>query len=125
FARLAQFADLFDAVVAGSINLENIQRAALGDLLAARILFIEINPWPVSAVQAFGKDTRDGGFAGAARAAEQISMGDALLLDSMRQSLGDVFLAHYVLEALWAILSGYDLVRHSRFRIYGLWQQRT
>ncbi len=36
FAGLAQFAHLFDAVVARAVNFQNVQRAALGDFLDAR-----------------------------------------------------------------------------------------
>ncbi len=67
------------------------------------------------AVQAFGEDAGDGGFAGAARAAKQIGVRDALLLDGVGERLGDVFLADDVGETLRAVLSGYDLICHKIF----------
>ena len=111
-AGLAQLADLLDAVVAGAVDFEHVQRAAFGDFLAARVVVVEIHLRAAGAIEALGEDAGDGGFAGAARAAKQVGVGDALLLDGVGQRLGDVFLAHHIAEALRPILPGYDLIAH-------------
>ena len=111
---LAQFADLLDAVVARAVDFQHVQRAAFGDFLAARVVVVEIDFGAAGAVQAFGEDARDGGFAGAARAAEEIGVRDAFLLDGVGERLGDVLLADDVAKALRPIFSGYDLIRHLR-----------
>src|SRR4029077_307489 len=72
------------------------------------------------AVEAFGEDAGDGGLARAARAAKEIGVRDAFLLDGVAQRLRDVFLADDVSESLRAILAGYDLIGHLRFTIYDL-----
>ena len=48
------------------------------------------------AVEAFGEDAGDGGFAGAARADEQVGVGDPVLLDGVGQGLRDMLLPHHV-----------------------------
>ena len=123
FAGLAQFADLFDAVVARAVNFQNVERAAFGDFNAARILVVEIDFRAAGAVQAFGEDAGDGGLAGAARAAKQVGVRDALLLDGVGERLGDVLLPDDVGEPLRAVFSGDDLIGHGaiydlRFTIY-------
>ena len=120
FAGLAQLAHLLDAVVARAVNFQHVERPALGDFNATRVLVVEINFRAAGAVQAFGKDAGDGGLAGAARAAEQIGVRDALLLDGVGERLGDVFLADHVGETLRAVFSGYDLIGHHRITIYDL-----
>ena len=112
FARLAQFTHLLDAVISGAVNLEDIQRAALGYFLAARVFIVEIDLGPAGAVQTFGKNAGDGGLAGAARAAEEVRMGDSLLLNGMGQRLCDMLLADDVAETLRTVFAGYDLISH-------------
>ena len=58
----------------------------------AGILFVKINFRAAGAIQAFGEDAGDGGLAGAARAAKQVGVRDALLLDGVGERLRDVFL---------------------------------
>ena len=112
FDGVAEIADLFDAVVAGAVDFQNVNGAAFGDLLAAGVVVGEIDAGAVGAIEAFGEDAGDGGLAGAARADEQKGVGDAALRDGVAERLRDVLLADDVREALRAILAGYDLVRH-------------
>jgi hypothetical protein len=51
-------------------------------------------------VESFGKQSRGGGFADAARTREQISVVQTLMLDRVAQRAGDCFLAGYFVEAL-------------------------
>ena len=81
--------------------------------LASRIVFGKIDLRTARAVQAFGENSREGRLARAARADEQISVGDPVLLDGVGQGLGDMFLADDIRKPLRAIFSGYDLVGHS------------
>src|SRR5258708_5275741 len=118
-ARFAQLPYLFDAVVAGAVYLENIKGADLGDFLGTLIVFIEIHLRTASAIKAFGEDAGNRGLAGAARPAEKVRMSDAFLLDGVGQRLGDVFLAHDLVETLWAVFSRNYLISHL-FWIYDL-----
>ena len=70
----------------------------------------EIDLRAVGAIEALGEDAGDGGFARAARADEQVGMGDAVLGDGVAQRLRDVLLADDILEPLRAVFARYDLV---------------
>src|SRR5207248_7245132 len=72
FAGLPQLAHLLDTVVARAVDFQNVERTALGDLLAARVIFVEIYFWSVRAIEAFSENPGDRGLAGAARTAKEI-----------------------------------------------------
>src|ERR1019366_4728070 len=118
----AQLAHLLHAVVARAVNFQNVERAAIGDFLHARVGVIKINFRPAGAVQAFGEDAGDGGLAGAARAAKETRVRDAFLRDGVGERLGDVLLPDHVGETLRAVFSGDDLIGHFdlRFSIFDL-----
>ena len=65
---------------------------------------------PLDAVQAAGQNARDGGFAGAALAGEDIAVRDPLLRDRVLEGGPDVLLADQLREGLRPVLSGDDLV---------------
>ena len=58
------------------------------------------------AVQRHRQNARDGGFADAAMSAEDVAVGDALLLDGVLQGAGDVVLADDVGELLGPVFAG-------------------
>ena len=116
-AGLAQFPHLLHAVVARAVDLHHVERAALGDFPAARIVFVVFHLGTARAVQALGEDAGDGRLARAARAAEEVGMGDAPGRDGMAERVRDVLLPDHVGETLRAILARDDLVRHLGFKI--------
>ena len=120
FAGLTELADLFDAIIAGAINFQNVERPAFGDLKAAWILVVEGDFRAAFTIQAFGENAGDGGLAGAARAAKQVGVRNALLLDGIGERLRDVFLADDLGETLGPVFPGYDFVRHLQITIYDL-----
>ena len=60
YAGLTQLTDLLDAIVTGAVDLKHVDRAALSDLNALGVVVREIDLWPISAVQALGKNPRQG-----------------------------------------------------------------
>ena len=88
---LAQFADVVDAAVAGGVDFDQVKaervRAAVERGGAGR-----------DAVDRAGEDSRGGGFAGAARAAEEIGVGDLVLLDGVAQGAHHGVLPRDVVE---------------------------
>ncbi|MFM1945365.1 MAG: hypothetical protein RI897_4347, partial [Verrucomicrobiota bacterium] len=112
FDRIAEGADFIDAAVAGAVDFHDIEGSAFGDFDAARVIVGEVEFGSVGAVQAFGEDAGDGGFAGASGSAEEVSVGDAALGDGMGKRGGDVVLTDDIAEALWSVFAGYDLVCH-------------
>ena len=93
---------------------ERLARAALGDLVALRFVIGKIDLRPVGAVEALGKNPRQGRLAGSPWPAEQVGMRDALAAAGVGQRLADVILTDDIAEALRTVFAGYDLVRHRR-----------
>ena len=73
-----------------------------------------------AAVEGHGHDARDGGFADAAMAGEDVAVGDAVLAERVHQGAGDVVLAGDVGKALRTVFSGQNLVTHGWTRSFGL-----
>ncbi len=71
-----------DAGAAGSIELMDVGMVALGNGLAGLAGAIRQLPFTLLAQQRFGENARHGGFAGAARAAEQVGVAQAVLLNT-------------------------------------------
>ena len=74
---LAQLADVVDAVVAGRVDLGDVEHRAVVDALADVAHPAGIAVVLVWAVDRLGDDLRAGGLAGAARAGEQICVRNA------------------------------------------------
>ncbi len=113
---VAQFANLVDAAIGGSVDLNHVNGIA-GANLAARIantarlgnrMILRL------AIQRHRQDARDGGFADAAMAAEDVSVRDAPLPNGVLQGAGDVLLPDDLGEFLWPVFAGKDLVAHGR-----------
>ena len=112
FDRLTQLAHLVNAVVARAVNFQHIQGAALGDFQDAEVVVGKVHLGAAGAVEAFGEDAGDGGFARAARPDEKVGVGNAFPGNGVDEGLGDVLLPHHILEPLRTILARYDLIRH-------------
>jgi len=109
---VAQVAHLLDPVVRGAVDLQHVERAALGDLAADLGLGVEVDLRPVGRVERLGDDAGGRGLAGAARADQEVGLGDAPHRDRVGQRPGDVLLADHLGERLGPILAGEDLVGH-------------
>src|SRR5215467_12995851 len=81
FAGLAQLTHLLDSVIAGAIDFQDVKRTPFGNFPASSVRIIELDFWTVGAVETLGENPRNGGLAGAARPAEEVSVGDSFLLD--------------------------------------------
>jgi hypothetical protein len=110
----AEVADLFDAVVRGTVDFEDVEGSAFGDFDAEVFIGIEVRLGAAGAVEGFGEDAGGGGFAGATRAYEEVGVGEALLLDGIAERADDVILTENVVESSGAVFSGEDLVAHGR-----------
>lgn len=107
-----EIADLFDAVVGGTVDFEHIERAAFGDFDADVFLGVELGFRAIGAIQGFGENAGGGGFAGATRADEEVGVGEALLGDRIAQRADDMILTEDVVEGFGTVFSGEDLVTH-------------
>jgi len=102
---LTQLADVVDAAIGGSVNLDDVHGIALGDLPAIGALIARERGYSLFAVEASGKDSGNGGLADSPGAREQVRMGDALGLDGVAKNLGYVRLADDLIEGPRAPLS--------------------
>ena len=105
--RLAQLADLINAAVSGSVNLDHIHRAALADF-HARIAFSAGGGSGLigrAAIQCHGQNARHRGFADAAVPAEDVAMRDPLLRDGVFQCAGDMLLPDDFIKTLGPVLA--------------------
>ena len=67
---------------------------------------------PLLAVEAFGQNARNRGFAHAARAGEQISMMQAAFVERIAQSLHHMLLADQIGKGFRPPLTGENLISH-------------
>ena len=100
---LAEFADRFDAVVACAVDFDDVDVLADGDRPANVAFQARVLGRPVHAIEAFGEDSRDRGFADAARAAEKVGVRDPIEPNRVAERLNHVILTDDVLEALRSI----------------------
>ena len=105
-------ADVIDAVVGGPVDFGDVEGAAFGDFDADGVGGVEVCFGAVGAVEGFGEDAGGGGFSGAARADEEVGVGEAVLGDGVAQGADDVVLSEDVVEGFGAIFPGEDLIAH-------------
>ena len=105
---LAELADLLDAVVAGPVDLDDVDVLADGDRLADVAGAVGLDGRPVHAVQALGEDPGDRGLADPPGPAEEVGVRDPVEADRVPERLDDVILADDVLEPLGPVPPGDD-----------------
>ena len=110
---LTQVADVLHAVVARSVDFENVEAVALRDFFAGVANSAGIGRGAFLAVQRFGEDAGGRGFADAARPDEQIGLREAVGPDGVLQGAGDMLLPHDLRKGLGAVFSGKDAVTHN------------
>ena len=91
---IEQFARFFDARARGGIDFDEVGKASLVDFLAVVAFAAGIGADVVFlAVERFGEDAGDGGFADAARAGKEVSVMNAVMVQRVGQRLGHMRLA--------------------------------
>ena len=108
------FADIVDAGVGGGVDFEQVDEAAGVDVAAGLALAAGFAFFGVFAVEAFGEDAGDGGFAHAARAGEQVGVVQAAFFQGVAQGFDDVFLSDEVGEGFRPPFAGEYLVCHKK-----------
>src|SRR5581483_6033488 len=85
---LAELADFIDATIGGGVDFDDVDGGAGLDFLATVADAAGFGDGVVGglAIQGHGEDSRDGGFADAAVPAEDVAVGNALLLDGVLES---------------------------------------
>ena len=110
--HLAQFADLIDAAIRGCVNFQHVERSARGNFAAGIAGAVRLGGRALHAVERLGQDARGGRLAHATHAGKNIGVGDAVGIDGIGESLGDVLLPDNLTESLRAVFSGDNFIGH-------------
>ena len=104
---LTQVAGIVDAVVAGCVDLHDVERtrAAVGQVLTARALTTGHRSRPLGTVETPRQDPCRGGLATPSGAGEQVGMVDAATFDRGLERIGHMLLTDDLIEGLWAVSS--------------------
>jgi len=105
--------DVFDTVVAGTINLDNIETVAGGNLAAV----ITFPTWrdrrSFHAIERLCQNSRGRCLSDAPRADEEVRMSEPVLRDRVFQRARDMVLSDQIVESLGPIFPRENLVTHA------------
>jgi hypothetical protein len=107
---LPQQANLIDAVVARSVDFENVHVLARRNRLTGVARIARLGAGTTFAIEGFAQNTGSGSLAHPAGTGKQVRMTNPIRLNRTLQTLGDMFLTDEISERLRAILSGDDLI---------------
>ena len=107
---VAQGAHVVHAVVGRGVELDHVEDRPVVDAAAGGALIARIAVNRVLAVDRLGQDLGAGGLAGAARADEQVGMGQPSGLDLLFQRLGNMLLADDVVKRLRPVFAVESLI---------------
>jgi len=111
--HVPQLADVVDARVAGRVDLQHVQVAALGDGQAGVALAAGIPLAVLGAVQGLGQQPRHRGLAAAAGPGEEVGVTQLVLAHGSTQGVSYMGLPHNLAKGLGTVFPGYRLVRHA------------
>jgi hypothetical protein len=104
--------NLIDAAIGRAIDLKNVYRDSLGNLLTVRALVARSRSRTIFAVQRLGKNPCCRGLSYSAHAGKEIGMSDAIRPDSILQCAGNWLLAGNIRKILRPPFPRDDKVRH-------------
>ena len=108
---VAYFPDLLHAAIAGRVQFDDVQVAALVDGHADGALFARVAVPRIQAVDGFGQHPGGGRFTAAPGAAEQVAVADPPLHNGLPERVAHVLLARQVREGSWPPLAVKNLRR--------------
>ncbi len=109
-----QVADVFHAVVAGPVDLDDIEAAPLGDFQTSRALAARLRGGTGLAVQSLRQNAGGGGLADSARTHKKIGLRKPAGVHRILKCARDVLLPDDFGECLRTILAGENSVTHAR-----------
>jgi hypothetical protein len=116
---LTEAAYIINAGITGGVNFNNIQSVAFGDGTAHGTGIAGFALAVGQAVDGFGQNAGGAGLASAARAAEEVGVGDATAAEGIAQGLRNRLLANDLSQGLGAPLAIKDLGSH-RLLLYSI-----
>ena len=109
---VAQFADIIDSVVARPVNLQDVQAAPFGNLLAGIAFATWCCRGTLRTIQRLGEEARRGGLADSTRTNKKISLRHASRGNGILQGARDVILAQHFLKSLRPVFPRKDTIAH-------------
>ena len=110
----AEIADIFHAIVAGAVDFDDIQAAALGDLQTGIAFPARLGRDAFLAIEGLREDAGGGGLADSARADKEVGLREALRGHGILQGARDVVLPDHLGEGLRTVFAGEHAVTHGR-----------
>ena len=117
---LGQISDIVYPGMRGTVDFQDINGAAVRDLLTLVTGVTGVRGWPLFTVQGFGQEPGGGCFPHPARPGKQEGMRHALAADRIPQGAGNMLLPNDVIERLRSPLPGKDEIAHSMAEGLGL-----
>ena len=108
--RLAELADLLDAIVGRTIDFEDIERVSFRDFHQLGVIGVKIDGGAARIVERFRENTGSRGFTGATGAYEEVSVGETALFDGVAKGADDVILPQNIFEGAGTIFAGKNLI---------------
>ena len=105
--------DVFDTVVAGTINLDHVETVAGGNLAAVIAFAARCDRGSFYAIERLRQNSRGRCLSDAARADEEVRVSKPVLRDRVFQRARDMGLADQVVESLGPVFPGENLVTHA------------
>ncbi len=109
---VAKLAHILDAVIAGAINLDDVEAVSGGDFATIIAHAAWRRRWTVHAIQCLSENARCRCFPDPAWSNKKIRMRQPVLGDGIFQRLRNMCLPNQIIESLWPIFAGKNLVAH-------------
>ena len=110
---LTELPDVFDAVVAGTINLDDVKTVAGRNLAAVITFAARRDRGSFHAIERLCQNSRGRCLSDAARPDEEVRVSEPVLRDRVFQRARDMGLADQVVESLGPVFPGENLVTHA------------
>ena len=109
-------ANLIDAAIGRTVDFENVDRIALGNLMTLSADATRSSGWPIIAIQRLGENSRCGCFAHSAHAGEQKCVWNPIGADGVLQGSGNMLLPGDIRKGLRTPFPCNHQIRH-RFEV--------
>ena len=103
---LQQFAGLIDLGARGGVHFDEVKKPSGVNVTAGGALAAGAGAHASLAIEAFGKDARDGGFTHATGAGKEVGMVQAVFVERVGERAQDMLLTDHVLKTVWTPLAG-------------------
>jgi hypothetical protein len=105
-------ANLIDAAIGRTVDFENVDRIALGNLMTLSADATRSSGWPIIAIQRLGENSRCGCFAYSAHAGEQKCVWNPIGADGVLQGSGNMLLPGDIRKGLRTPFPCNHQIRH-------------